>query len=159
MIPKGFQITVSSWENDADNYKKAVKNGLGLEELKFFYELASLFKDNSKISNLYDPDDEKLELLNSTLIKFSKKYPDFIKQFDSTDDETIIDAVMDHMHELELTGEDFTTRVTSKIEVEYIPENVYTVDLTDKMDTVLATSLENIQDLLTDYTDSKCEPL
>jgi hypothetical protein len=42
-IPAGFQIQFSSWENDGDNYKTQIVNGLGEEDVKFYLTIANRF--------------------------------------------------------------------------------------------------------------------
>lgn len=43
-IPAGYQIQITSWENDADNYNTKILSGLTKEDAKFYIEFAKLFK-------------------------------------------------------------------------------------------------------------------
>lgn len=42
-INKGYQLHITAWENDGDNYKTKVISGLSKEDTKFYIQLASLF--------------------------------------------------------------------------------------------------------------------
>ncbi len=43
-IKPGYQLTIRSWENDADHYQTKVLAGLTKEDTTFLIEVASLFK-------------------------------------------------------------------------------------------------------------------
>lgn len=42
-IPAGYQVTITSWENDADYYKDEIFQGLSEADAKFLTELCPLF--------------------------------------------------------------------------------------------------------------------
>ena len=42
-IPSGFQLHITSWENDADNYKTEVISGLTREDVKFYLHFLGHF--------------------------------------------------------------------------------------------------------------------
>jgi len=43
-IPAGYQVVITSWENDADHYKDQTFSGLSKEDAAFIIDLAKLFK-------------------------------------------------------------------------------------------------------------------
>lgn len=47
MIKKGYQLHITTWENDADHYKTKVISGLDVYDCKFIIELCSLFTSAS----------------------------------------------------------------------------------------------------------------
>jgi hypothetical protein len=47
IIPAGYRVTVTSWENDADNYKDTIHEGLSKERVEYILELCNLFKSGS----------------------------------------------------------------------------------------------------------------
>lgn len=50
MIPKGFQLRIHSWENDADHPGVETLDGLSKEDVKFYLDLLPLF-DSQGASN------------------------------------------------------------------------------------------------------------
>lgn len=63
-IPTGYQLQVTTWENDADDYKTQKISGLSFNEVLFYVELASKFVSiNAKVPGLgnEDHDDETLK--------------------------------------------------------------------------------------------------
>jgi hypothetical protein len=43
-IPAGYQLHVTTWENDADDYNTKITNGLGMGSILFLVALAKKFK-------------------------------------------------------------------------------------------------------------------
>lgn len=43
IIPAGYRLSVTSWANDADNYKNEMVEGLTLDEVKFRVDFIKLF--------------------------------------------------------------------------------------------------------------------
>ncbi len=78
-IKPGYMIQITSWENDADNYRTIVKDGLSVTVAKFFVEFAKLFEkthhSGGLAANAYDSDDVKWpELTAAVLTKFGIDY-------------------------------------------------------------------------------------
>ena len=48
-IPAGYQLQITSWENDADCYKTQVFSGLTKEDCKFLIELGKLFRSDYRV--------------------------------------------------------------------------------------------------------------
>lgn len=42
-IPAGYQLHVESWENDGDNYKTQIMNGLTLADVNFLLDVGKPF--------------------------------------------------------------------------------------------------------------------
>lgn len=49
-IKKGYQLHITTWENDGDNYKTKVIDGLNKEDTQFYIQLAHLFKSRNNNS-------------------------------------------------------------------------------------------------------------
>lgn len=49
MIPAGYQLQITSWENDADCYKTQVFSGLTKEDCQFLIELGKLFRSDYRV--------------------------------------------------------------------------------------------------------------
>lgn len=43
-IPAGYQLSITSWENDADNYNTITISGLTFEDVKFYLHFLSFFR-------------------------------------------------------------------------------------------------------------------
>jgi hypothetical protein len=139
MIPKGLQLQVTSCENDADNYKTKILSGLSEDEVRFYVELAKLFRsrngrhdDTCYGNTTYD---HRYKINWSDLIAKVKAIAEkhrtgFVliigDQFDF--DETSTDEWQDFIHELacKLLGssEDFMFRVFETFKVYHFPEDV-----------------------------------
>ena len=64
IFPKGYRLTVTTWENDADNYNTKTIEGLTFLETKFYVGFCKLFGsscNNEGIGNMYDPNDAEIE--------------------------------------------------------------------------------------------------
>jgi hypothetical protein len=47
IIPAGYRVTITSWENDGDNYKDKIHEGLTSARVEYILELCKLFKSGS----------------------------------------------------------------------------------------------------------------
>lgn len=55
-IEQGYMVVVTSWENDADNYKTETLSGLNRSEAKFYFEACNLMRSiyrGGKYGNQY----------------------------------------------------------------------------------------------------------
>lgn len=137
IIPAGYRITVESWENDGDNCRTEIIEGLSEQDAKFTVDFALLFASkNGKdegIGNLCDPsaDEEKrvVEAINKVVTKHSPLSED-LSFFTSLDCDVY--SMMEYGYNLGLSGGDFFTRVLDSIKVEYIPEPIEIQDVTTK---------------------------
>ena len=135
-IPAGYRITITTWENDADNYKTEVMEGItDINLAKFYCELAELHTsrhDHRKkgFGNLYEPSEREIGDYFAAIDLLIKKYPDI--QIYKGQPVTEADHVRDAIYELGLTGGDFFTRVCENIKVEYTPTDIVFNDVTEE---------------------------
>ena len=132
IIPSGYQIVVTSWENDADNYNTETISGLTLEQVMFYKDIASLMDDSDKFGNMYEPSDEEIANFDEALLEvfnnhkhlgmtiFTKDY-----EFDINNNEDIIEVMYEIKNEMGLSQGEFFTRVTDKITINLFDEDVY----------------------------------
>lgn len=80
IIKEGYRISVTTWENDGDNYKTKAFDGLTLLQTKFVYMLCLVCRsrnsrhDETCIGNMYDPSDDETFAANAVLIAAVKKF-------------------------------------------------------------------------------------
>jgi hypothetical protein len=138
-IKKGYRITVTSWENDADNYNTKSIEGLDENEIKFHVELAKMHvsenQDRNAFGNIYDPSDLEREKHVEALTALGMRYPGVINNWIVEEGEEVLvedysTLIHDSLGELGLRGSEFYTRVTESFVVEYIPEDIHIQDVT-----------------------------
>lgn len=147
VIPAGYRVTVESWENDADNYKTSVMEGLTKGEVVFLVDFAKLFysqnnwKGPKGHGNMYDPDSKELSNFKEAYMGVINKHGvaamgDVIRSHFWDEDagsfyEDQHDGVMELAYDMGLSGGDFYTRVLDSIKVEYIPTEIILQDVTE----------------------------
>ena len=57
-IPQGYQIEITTWENDADYYQKQILNGLTESDVWFYQKLLSRFKSVNHSNDGFGNSDE-----------------------------------------------------------------------------------------------------
>jgi hypothetical protein len=135
LYKKGYLIRVTSWENDADNYKTKEFLTQSEEQAKAIVGFAWLFKSKSRmaggIGNIYDGGRAgEVEEAQEVMGEFFRKNPEMLslneeeKKDLSENEDYIIDWLIDFAFDLGLSGEDYYTRVCEKVEVVYFPEDV-----------------------------------
>lgn len=129
-IPKGCRLTVTTWENDADNYNTKILQGLTLEHARFLFALAKGFMRESDIANLFDPSEDEIAKVANFARQLFKEFPDKLNT-EGLEDDDLADAIHDFMYDLGISGTDFYSRVVDKILVEYVPEDVYFDEVTE----------------------------
>lgn len=148
VIPKGYRITVESWENDADNYKTKIMEGFEKSSVEFITEFVKLFysKNNYRgpkgFGNMYEPSDKELkgfaEACNLVIKKhINKDTENTVRQYFWDDDansfyEDHHEGVIDLAYDLGLSGGDFYTRVLDSFKVEYVPVEIILQDVTEE---------------------------
>lgn len=136
LIPAGYRVEVTSWENDGDNYNTKSISGIKSESaVKFVVDICKLHRSRSdhsipgeKFGNVWDSDGEEVnryqaaieELIENHVGEFPCEY---CEDFDGLREGLIWD--------LGLIG-DFYTRVASSIAVQFFPEDVVCEDVTSK---------------------------
>jgi hypothetical protein len=131
IIPKGYRLTVKTWENDADNYRTETISGLSENDVKFFTKLCKLFEDD-QLNNLYEPSDEELEYFDLKLNEFIEENKDIVPNDFIGDEIANFDDLHDTLFEMGICAEEFFTRVIESYKVEFIPEEIKILDVTDK---------------------------
>lgn len=70
-IPTGYQLHVTTWENDADDYKTQIISGLSFNEVLFYVEFASKFLSEHAevpgLGNEYHDDETLKEVLGEVI--------------------------------------------------------------------------------------------
>lgn len=129
IIKAGYRITVTSWENDADNYNTVTIDGLDEQEARYHVDLLKLIKsshcnDKTVFGNMYEPRDSEIkafeEAIEGVFYKHGKSFPP----------DMTLDIAMDILSDYTGYGEGYTTRVAEKITVEYVPEEIFIEDVT-----------------------------
>ena len=119
VIPKGYRLTIDSWENDGDLSKTVIIDGLSENEINYYVEICKALK--GKLGNLYDPSEEELDELDTFAVSLGLKYG----EMDSCD-------LNEQLYVMGLSSEEFHTRMCDGFKVEYLPEKVVLQDVTDK---------------------------
>ena len=128
-IPAGYQLHITSWENDADNYKTTIHSGLLSEDVEYLLALLKNFGRKGKYGNDNIDADALLEIFEKTM----KKHPNT-----SDECEQFCPLEADHAHDImnELLGSpsdgydsDFIRHFDS-FEVFYVPHEI--IDVSDQ---------------------------
>ena len=139
-IPAGYQIQITSWENDADHYNTVIKSGLTKDTAKFLLRFAELFKsannhqDPGFGNQCRDHDETDWDALTAKFSILVLKYPSALKELGWSKTDLAKNASgRDVIHELhyDLFGgsEYFSFRVFDTAESYYYPEAVKSVKL------------------------------
>lgn len=142
MLKKGYQITVVSWENDADNYKTEIVSGLSEARTKLYVDLLKLVSRGGEFGNSSDGDlwfdtpkgkrfYQKAREILLMHIKEVQSHCHGSFNFDSDDD--IHDYVLCNIYpDLIGSSEYYDTRIAEKITITYIPEDIVLQDVTSQ---------------------------
>lgn len=140
-IPKGYQIHVTTWENDGDNYKTKIISGLTGAKVKMLYQLAKFFESGTNnnatgpdgrgnygnADNSYDSHGGGSYHVHFNSSEFEKEFLEFCEKhnIDSEDfhEETFFEIIGTWCE-----GE--YIRVMEKVEVYYVPEEITPVSIT-----------------------------
>lgn len=137
VIPKGYQIIVKSWENDADNSNTETINGLTLEQAMLYRDIAILmdeasYNSDNKFGNMYEPSDEEITKFDEALLEVFNKHKHLGMSIfpsswtvDFNDDEDIISAMYEIKSDLGLASVEFFTRIAKEIIINYFEEDIY----------------------------------
>lgn len=138
IIPAGYRVTITSWENDADNYKDTVHEGLSKERVEYILELCKMFKSGSNnggktFGNMNEYDG------NARFAKAEKAVREVLEKHRAVLNEcelANLDGPEDEMEVTEImcefldASEFYTFRVYSKAKVEHIPHQIIMEDVT-----------------------------
>ena len=129
-IPAGYRLTVASWENDMDNCREEIVEGLTREHIEFYVSICKRMKsknqkdDRNNFGNMYEPSDVEIEKLQEFIYSVYEKYG---IMYDKEDEDIIFNC----LYEIGLSGSDFYTRVCESYKVEHVPEDIVFEDVTD----------------------------
>lgn len=150
IIPAGYRLIVDSWENDADNRRTLSKDGLTLDECKFHLELCQLLKSDgyytgSTFGNLLDDDDasEYYEAIRTVMRKYEHVFPrppEYLVDINMNENfpPSLYGSTYWYDYASELIGdyfdysEGYITRVFEDFKVEYIPEEIKILDVSEQ---------------------------
>jgi hypothetical protein len=138
MLKRGYHITVTSWENDADNYNTktlVVQEREAVDMLvALFNMLGSRNRNSCHFGNMYEPSESQLQKFAEAVAAIPGMTADLEKNFawvkDAEEDPECgagyMDAVMDILYDVGLSGsENFYTRVCESITVFYVEQDIY----------------------------------
>ncbi len=127
-IKAGYRLSVTSWENDADNYQTKIKEGLSEDQTRLYLDLCKLHTSRNDrkdpgFGNLFEPDDEIIALYEEAVAKILSNHGSSIDHGD----------VDDLLGDLGLVGSsEFYTRVLDNFEVDFIEKTIQIEDVTKK---------------------------
>lgn len=145
-IKAGYRLTVTTWENDADNYNTEIVEGLSKELCKLYVAICKAFEHSSdydnRICNMYEPDEEEIARFNTAMLKIGREFESVIRMelFDgeqlpadgSISDEDLLGVLEEDLSNLGIHGGDFFTRVVSAWSVEHVPADIVLTDVTEE---------------------------
>lgn len=122
MIKSGYQITITSWENDGDNYNNVTLNGLTKDRVKYIIAICKLFTSRGH-GNLYDAshDSSEVSLARIDMASTASAYTDIVN---SDELDHLFQEPADYMAQFLGSGEDYTFRVFDSYKVHYVPVDI-----------------------------------
>jgi len=137
--PAGYAITVTSWENDGDNYNTKTCTVAAKQDAQVLYNLAMLIHSQNQnpncFGNMYEPNEHEIQKFAQAVaaIPGIKDYIDTIvpEMLDPEYGADYLDVVMDTLYDLGLSCGEFYTRVAETVTVRYYAEPVYAEDVTN----------------------------
>lgn len=144
IIKAGYRVTISTWENDCDNWNTSIVEGLTRKQAEFLVDLCEHMGSVNSISkkgfgNIYDCSE-------SDIIAFSNFLFDLIeKHFEEKQDREVVDVdefmqlahdsierlVGVSLFDINLCGGDFFTRVCDSYKVEFSEADIHLLDVTE----------------------------
>lgn len=136
VINKGYTLTVTSWENDGDNYNTLSKTVATKEEAKAWYEMMQLCKSENnqpngviKLGNTDEISDKQskviIDFIEQNDLIFQREILDEIKEEDNDVAEELEDWFFERAAELLGSSEYYMCRVMESCTVTYLPEDIY----------------------------------
>jgi hypothetical protein len=128
-IPAGYQLHVTSWENDADNYKTEIVSGLTSEDVKYLLALLKNFGRKGKHGN----ENVGADVLLSIFTKTMEKHPDTSDECEKFCplDEREVHSVIEELLSAPSEGYDGDfVRYFESFEVYFVPHEI--IDVSDQ---------------------------
>jgi len=132
IIPSGYRISITTWENDGDNYNTKVVYGLNKDFASFIVEFCRLFEHSHNVNdnyfgNIYEPNDYERKTLYKAIQTIIDKYESFPEDYCNNPE-----GVLEYAYDLGITSDEFFTRVVKDIKVEFIADEIKIEDHTDE---------------------------
>jgi hypothetical protein len=126
-LPKGYIITISTWENDGDNRRDDILHTTSTYSAEAISGICKEYMNNPDIGNLYEPDEDEIEQYEAFIKEMAAKYPDELSFSNFSDlRENNIPVSEDLLYDIGLSkSSDFFTRRLEGYTVEYVSEDVY----------------------------------
>jgi hypothetical protein len=121
-IPAGYQLLITSWENDGDNYNTKIVSGLTEEDVACYLEILNLFKSCSRggfANEVDDNGEEAAKAISAVLEKHPNASKATIERFTFGESEYIGDHARDAMYDLLGCSEHYGFRVFDRATVYY----------------------------------------
>jgi hypothetical protein len=141
VIPAGYRVTISSWENDADARQDEILEGLTKERVQYLVDLCSLFKSSSQgkqyHGNMYDPSEKEIHRACLAIVLVMNKHrealtEDELEVLNEDDLGSIGDFMTDFLGELLGRSENYWVRVFDGMKIEYVPVSIILNDVTEE---------------------------
>lgn len=141
VIPEGFRVIISSWENDGDASQTKIVQGLSEARVKFLIEACSLFRSRSRgkgcYGNMYEPSDKEIKQACTAFAKVMLKHTAVLDKEEleillSKDKDVLQDFVGEFMGDLLGYSEGYWVRVFDGVKVEYTPVQIFIQDVTSR---------------------------
>lgn len=140
-LKKGYWAKITTWENDADNYRTDEMQGLTEDAMRCLVQYCKLHRSKNAhgnlkgFGNMYEPYDYELtEYFNAIRALIATDRDNFRSLLGIENDEDENDHLGDFIGDFNCTigiggGEQFT-RVFDSIEIFNVPEDIYIEDVT-----------------------------
>jgi len=130
IIPAGYRIECTTWENDADVYRTNYAEGLTKEEAKLTVDLLLLLDDEH--GNMYEPSETELDNFADAIKKVLAKHADHadLGDLDLDNNDEVTDFFHEYTYDLTGSSEHYYTRVLDSFKVNYIPQQIEMLDVT-----------------------------
>jgi hypothetical protein len=135
-IKAGYRLTVISWENDGDHYNTVTKDGLDGIETGYLVKLLSMLKKghySGGFGNLYDPDDEQLLKFGQAIEELGSNLTEWLtfnEGYETLED--LAYAFTEVICDYTGSSENYHTRMVESIKVEFIPEDITLLNVTEQ---------------------------
>lgn len=127
IVSKGYTLSVTSWENDGDNYKTK-SHTYDSKELAIAVAkmCRTIFKScnngDGGIGNTNERDESEAQ---EVIIKYMKKHPELYPDEKNPSDDELVDICMDYNYTLMGNSEYYYSRVFERLILTYSPEDIY----------------------------------
>lgn len=133
IIPAGYHLSVTTWENDGDNYNTKQYITKSDQDIKFLAAMFKMFKEND-YENWYD-DIQDEGIYDSTAALFDEYQlviSSELRDMLSDNGKFSEDGFRDLLWDLGLCNGEWALRVVDDYEVLYYPHMIEVLDITDK---------------------------